>query len=264
MTEEQGTVLERVKKLLAHADSAKQLGSAEEAETFAAKASELLLRHKLSMTDIEMATELSADVLVDDYFDAVGAAGLKVSKQARTKWLESLLGALCRSHFCEFAVVTGTKTYRIIGHESDRQLVTYLFSVLAKNAERLAILYERKVRVAAIKNGDAIPVQPKRAFLLGFAAGVGAKLREQRDQIERDGGKFALVRFAAAQQAVTAYFAKQKFSKVGSPSAKIHDGAGFAAGKEAGKSQSLHGGLAGGAAKPGTLAKGQQLLGGGA
>lgn len=264
MSPQQESVLVRVKKLMAHADSAKQMGSAAEAEAFAAKASEMLLEHKLTMTDLEMAAELSADVLVDDYFDVNVAAGIKKSG-GRALWLESLIRGLCKTHFCEYAVVTGldSKIYRIIGHESDRAIVTYLFTVLAAAADRLAILYERQARTLAKKNGDAIPVAPKRAFLLGFASGVNAKLRDQRSAIERKGGQFALVRFAQASEAVTKYTEKLKFSKLKGLSPKIHDGDGFAAGKVAGAAQSLHGGLGGGAPRQGTLSKGQQLLGGG-
>ena len=263
MTDEQGTVLERCRKLLAHAESAKAMGSTEEAETFAAKGSELLLRHKLEMSDVEMEAELSADVLVDDYFDVAKASELREGGGRRVKWLETILSSLCKTHFCEFLVIPGSKMYRIIGHESDRAIVVYMFTMLARSADQLGHLYYFAARKAAIKNGTALPANPKKAFLLGFAAAIYRRLKDQRTSIEKKGGQFALVRFAMAQQAVTTYMGTVKHGKAPSPSGSVKDIGGYEAGKKAGMAQSLHQGLKDAGPVKGTLAKGTQLLGGG-
>ena len=52
-------VIDKLRKIMAHAASAREIGNLAEAEAFAAKAQELLLRHKLDMTEVEFAAESS-------------------------------------------------------------------------------------------------------------------------------------------------------------------------------------------------------------
>ena len=56
-------MIDRIQKLLAHADSAKKLGNEEEAQAFAAKVNELLLKHKLSMSSVEVAAQDADDAM---------------------------------------------------------------------------------------------------------------------------------------------------------------------------------------------------------
>jgi hypothetical protein len=257
-----------IKKLMAKADSAAQIGSAEEAATFAAKANELLLKHKLEMTDLELASEDTDDPIEDGYINVAQAAGLKKGGGARrAAWIEGLASRLCNAHFCKLLVVPGSKTIRIIGRKSDKQIVEYLLTTLVREGERLAILYERVSRVSAQRAGLPIPQQPKRGFLLGFTAGIGEKLREMRVQVVNQGGQHAIVRFQQATAAVQKYFDDtlgKRVGKASAPNNSTRNGAAFHAGKQAGRSQSLHGGLGqGGSSKSGTIASGSFLLGGG-
>jgi len=258
--------LSLIKKLMAKADSAAQIGSAEEAATFAAKANELLLKHKLEMTDLELATEDTDDPIEDGYVDVAKAAGLKKGGGARrAAWIEGLASRLCNAHFCKLLVVPGSKTIRIIGRKSDKQIVEYLLTTLVREGERLAILYERVSRVSAQRAGLPIPQQPKRGFLLGFTAGIGEKLREMRAAVMQQGGQHAVVRFQQASAAVQKYFDDTvgRTTKAGAPKASTANGAAFNAGKQAGRSQSLHGGLGGASSSKSTLGKAGNLLGGG-
>jgi hypothetical protein len=257
--------LRLIKHLLAHADSAAQIGSSEEAATFAAKANELLLKHKLEMTDLELATEEEDDPIDGEYVDVAAKAGLKKGGGARrAAWIESMAMALCNANFCKLLVVPGTKIIRIIGRRSDRQIVQYLLTVLVREGERLAILYERKARVSAERAGLPIPQQPKRAFQLGFTAGVKEKLWEMKRSVVQQGGQFAVQRFAKAEFAVQKYYESLgKKRSVGGPSGSTSNQSGYLAGKQAGKAQNLNGGLGSASSQGGTLAKGTHLLGGG-
>ncbi len=264
MTTEVETVLARVKKLLTHADSAAALGSQEEAAAFAAKATQLLLDHKLSLSDVELLAEQAEDPILDGWFNPMAHTDIKRGAGARrAAWVEEIICAVAAAHFCSVIVLPGSKRVCIVGRKSDGELACYLIVTLITVADRLAVKHERVVRVAAQKNGDAPPESPKRAFLLGFAAAIAQRLRAQRQQAMQQGGQHALTVFRSAELAVAEHIkANIKTSKVGSPSSVVHDADSFSAGHAAGKQVSLHGGLAEGT-KQGTLGKGQALLGGG-
>ena len=48
------SLTEKLQKLIAHEKSARATGNLQEAEAFAAKIAELLFRHNLSMSDVEI------------------------------------------------------------------------------------------------------------------------------------------------------------------------------------------------------------------
>jgi hypothetical protein len=270
VTQDMEKTLRLIKHLLAHADSAAQIGSSEEAATFAAKANELLLKHKLEMTDLERVTEDQDDPIKEIYINVAVEAGLKKGggQRRRAYWIENLAFALANGHFCRAVPVWRSKKIFIVGRTSDLAIVSYLLTTLAREAERLAQLYERKARVGAQRAGLPIPRTPKRDFLMGFGDGIREKIKSMRETIIKQAGGFALVRFQQADAAITAYY-QQKVQPTlnrgsSGPSSHSNNLSARAAGKEAGKKQSLHGGL--GAAKGGnggTLAKGTNLLGGG-
>ena len=54
-------IIERIKKLKTHAESAKSLGSLEEAEAFMRKVSELMEEYNLTMMEIDQAEIKSGD-----------------------------------------------------------------------------------------------------------------------------------------------------------------------------------------------------------
>jgi hypothetical protein len=258
--------IDLIKKLLAKAESAAQIGSTEEAASFAAKANELLLKHKLEMSDIQVAAQDTDDAVTREVYDPSDAMRW-VGKGRRVAWLEALTSGVARANFCKILIFTGSKQVTIIGRPSDVAITKYLLSVLVREAERLAVLYEREVRVAAERRGDPTPVQPKRGFLLGFTNAVLERLRAMRKQTETAGGKHALVRFQAADLAVQKYIEQtyKGLRSVGRPDSNTANKSAWEAGRKAGQSVNLNSGIGGGATGKGqsTLGKGHNLLGGG-
>ena len=256
-------VLDIIKKLTLKANDASV--TPEESAAFAAKANELLLKHKLELSDLDLAGQDKDDPVGKEYFDPSSTMRW-VGKGRRVAWLESLVSGIARAHFCRILVISGSKTVAVVGRPSDVAIVKYLTHVLAREAERLAVLYERQVRVAAERAGLPTPSAPKRGFLLGFVNAVLERLRAMRRTVEQQGGKHALVRFQEAELAVTKWMDAQKFGKAGGfgSSASTGNKHAFEAGRKAGQNVNLNTGLGGGSsAKQGTLSKGQNLLGGG-
>lgn len=240
------SVLEKIRALLAKAESAGKIGSQAEAELFAAKANELLLKHKIEMTDVERFAQEDEDPMGQEYCDAAEVDG--IGHGSRLQWLEYLMGALCRGHFCEFRVLPGTRQYRVFGRDSDRAVVLYLFETLAATAERLSLAHYHEVHRRWRKEGGPKPFRAQRSFRLGFSSAIGDRLREMRKTTEREGGERALVIFNDAALAVKTY--ESRFESGGTSSRLVaeYDRRSHAAGYEAGRGANLPSGLGGGTA----------------
>ena len=60
-----GKILEKLGKIKNHMESAKEIGNEAEAQAFAAMLQTLLLKHKLSLTDVEYASEMKDEPIVE-------------------------------------------------------------------------------------------------------------------------------------------------------------------------------------------------------
>lgn len=259
----QERTIDLIKKLLLKAND--KAVTAEESAAFASKANELLLKHKLSMTDLEFEQLDTDDAMAKEYFDPSDVMRW-VGKGRRSVWLENLVEGITRANFCRILVIPGSKKVAVLGRVSDIAIAKYLTHVLVREAERLSVLYERQERVGAERQGLPMPKEPKKAFLLGFTDAVLERLQTIREQVQQQGGKHAVVRFQQADHAVQAFFDKGKYDKAGGfgNSARTGNLSAWEAGRKAGKTVDIQSGLNGGAAgKQGTLHKGSNLLGGG-
>ncbi len=251
MAETTQKIMDLIRKLFAKAQSAQEIGSAAEAAAFAAKANELLLRHRLEMTDLELQDEQDADPLGRD--DELSRAWGGVQQ----KWSDELANAIATTHFCKLVRETRRGypkglTY-LLGRDSDRKVARYLIEVLHREAKRLARAY-----LAQAPQDGASPAARRTSFLLGFRLEVTRRLREQRARVEQTGGQYAVVRLQDAEAAVEEYMRAQ-FPDAYVPRSRstfIQKDA-YAAGRAAGDAVGLGGGLQGG-----TAARAQQLLGG--
>lgn len=226
-------LLTKIRQLLAHAESAEKIGSQAEAEAFAAKANKLMLEHKLQMADVERFGDEDEDPMGHEQYDASSVDGIPNGK--RLQWLERLMAHLCKAHFCEFIVFPGTRQYRVIGREADRQITLYLFDVLASTAERLSLAHYHEVHKKWRDNGSIPrekPYRAQRSFRLGFAE--------------------AIVVFNDAAVATKEYmndnFRTSRASGLNNSYDKRSHGAGYAAGQKA----NLNTGIGGGTARAGS------------
>lgn len=135
---EMDAVVSKAQKLLAKANSLKDMGSVEEAALFAAKVQELLELHKLSMSDLE--------IDLQDKTEPVGkgewvlAAGFDRDKHVRYAWVETLADAVARAHFCRILVNANSTKVRFVGRPTDRYIAEWVFGQLTAVGSRLAKL----------------------------------------------------------------------------------------------------------------------------
>lgn len=126
------SILKKIQKLAAKAESAKELGNLAEATAFSAKVSEMLTINNLAMSDINIEDESE----VDGYF--VNDLGLS-TKQG--KWTVNLLTVLSEHNYCSVVYQqTGKSDYAatIIGQPENVEVVKYLYSVLKRQFETIA------------------------------------------------------------------------------------------------------------------------------
>lgn len=144
-------ILTLISKLHAKAVSAEKIGSQEEAATFAAKVQELLLRHKLSLTEVELAAEEKAEPIKGAVVDPDEFDGLDAVTRGLV-WRDQLAAGVAEAHCCVMLLhenKRGEQTYIFVGRDTDRQLAIYVFVTLCRTAKQLS---ERDY-AAAKKNG---------------------------------------------------------------------------------------------------------------
>lgn len=119
-------IVEKLKKLIAHEQSARVIGNTAEAESFATKIQEMLVRHKLSMSEVECAAE--------DQTNPIGTAVSPTKKTRVASWAGVLAWGIAQSFYCDHLVRDGhgrRKTeIAFIGRESDREAAAALFNYL--------------------------------------------------------------------------------------------------------------------------------------
>ena len=120
--------IERLKKLLNKAQSAKEIGSLEEANAFSAKISKLLLELNISMSELEEHT-----------IDGVSELdGVEYNKQNGKTWSIQLANTLAQFNFCK--ILFNHYSFRIIGKKENIVQVEQMFNTLQDNFLRLASL----------------------------------------------------------------------------------------------------------------------------
>jgi hypothetical protein len=223
-------ILEKLGKIKAHMESAKEIGNEKEAEAFASMLNNMLARHKLEMTDIQYTSHLKEEPVETqlcggglDYRD-----GKKFYKNypdvevvgRRIDWVEDLAGVIARAHSCETLIHTGLSAVTFVGRKSDIAVAEFLFITMMRTAESLAHKEYMKLRrqLRREANGDkhltsALLAEThgyKSSFLSGFILRLAQRFREEKKKMEHDFTGTALMRINKEALAVREYIQNQK------------------------------------------------------
>jgi hypothetical protein len=175
-------IIDKIRKLFAHAESAAQIGNQAEAEAFATKANELLLAHKLDATVIAFADDTpeelvnSEDIPNTELFGTKGNAG----------WRAVLFNAVAKAHFCRIVLSSGKVV--VFGTPSDRAVAKWVFEQLEAAAPKLAA-----EAIPTATGWDRTPRRARNAWLVGFAAGIHDKLLALRAEQVRNPNALVIV-----------------------------------------------------------------------
>lgn len=226
-------ILDKLRKLLLHKQSAEEIGSTAEAEAFAIKIQKLLNEYNLSLSDIDL-EDRKTNIVREKGLDAK-SKGFK----GRSSYL--VMNVIAKHNWCR-AYSTGfanTGIMSIIGSKENVEICKYLHSILYP----LSVKLGRKEYNDFLKNDVSLklglikkPSRGKylRAFINGFADGLSVKFQEEKNKfkVEYTGASSLIVcndkmlaEFEQKEIGKINTF-KTKISKVGNANAK-----GFEAGK---------------------------------
>lgn len=240
------SLLIKLAKLKAKADSCQAIGNQVEAELFAAKVQELLLAHKLSMADIDTATLDMGDPIQKESVDPPGLE----KKRTRTWYSETLAQTVAKAHFCRSLIRSDSSTISFVGRNSDREVAIYIYTYLLRMMTYLEKDERRKFKrlgeqrmmevVRALERGETPPSYDEKiqlteftdAFYRGFIEAIDKRYKEQRAQVADPGN--ALVK-ADGQVVVWIQENLQLRSTSGIPAGGLGNHMGQQAGRRAGE-----------------------------
>lgn len=223
--------IDKLRKLIAHERSARQIGSIGEAEVFASKIQEWLTRHKLTLEDVAA----EAALLAGD--EEIGSEQVTTRTKRRIFWQEDLASGIAKSNSCEIVILSHYMpgvSYRrtfprrrfvyksryahsilFVGRKADREICRELFDYFTTLALELAHqAAETNKSSAFYKRFDYDPQwratrtkEFKQGFLAGFAGAINKRLIAARRDIEKDipADSTALVLARRADEAVRNY-----------------------------------------------------------
>lgn len=164
------SIKEKIEKLLNKAESAKQIGSLEEAAAFAAKASNLLMKYNLCMSDIGGKPKDDMEV------GRIDLGELHGFNKTEGDWVVQLYNAIAKFNLCRVIKVNmpGHMKIVIIGDKFNTETVMYIAGQLVNRLKEL-----QRERFKQYK-GTEKKGTFKRSYFIGAVNGIWDKLEENK------------------------------------------------------------------------------------
>lgn len=219
-------IIEKIRKLQAHAESAHKLGNVEEAQLFAGKVSELLMRHKLEMSDIDT-EEHSQDDEIDSTVVDPRDHGYEFASK-RIYWQEHLASIVAHYNFCRIMVLPGRNKIFFVGKAEDRAVAIYLFVYLVKTLAPAAQKAYDDAYYARAAQFLPMPPNFKKSFFIGAITALKNRFDAMRKSVEHEVGESctALIRKtdAALQKYIDENSSGGNADSIGQASSYSRDG----------------------------------------
>lgn len=231
-------VLSKLRKLKALYEGAKKINSEGEANAAAAAIQRLLTQYNLSMDEVSKGGDNGKDNVLEERVDGY------TYKSIGGEWEFRLLYVLCKWNFCKCFQLGGTyKRLIIFGKKENLETVKWLRELLSERFVSFS-----KQRFKEYKNTMEFQMKPisldkyQRSYLMGCAAGLDAKLKEESDREKEKDQEFkakvtALV--VRNDTAVTEYINNKYNVSKGRRTKQNYDSA-RACGYQDGKNTELH------------------------
>lgn len=237
-------VLDKLGKLKAHMESAKEIGNEEEAQAFAGMLQSLLAKHKLEMSDLTYSSHLQDEpVAMYGVGEAViwqngqrvlnGFPEVKV-KKTRVAWCERLCSVIANAHSCKMVVATGSSFLYLVGRKSDVAVAEYLFITMQRFAEKMAEKEYVKYFYECRELGFVEQARGfKSAWLVGFINRLYERFEDEKAKLASQYAGTALVRLNREALAVKEYVDKNTKPANGVTGRQSDCGEGYRRGKKA-------------------------------
>lgn len=180
MSEDLKGIKEKIRKLKAHMESAKKIGSEEEAQAFAAKVQELLTAYKLREADI--GTGADPEEPINTSVLTWQEMGLKV-RRSRIGWAERLAHLCAHAYYCDFVVASDRHFIGwFVGAGTDRDMCRFMFVSLGRFLENEADRQYNREFYRHYVPGVKSTVRHVRGFRAGFMIGFLTRLRQRFEE----------------------------------------------------------------------------------
>jgi hypothetical protein len=225
-------VIEKVQKLLRLAESS----NPHEAASAAARAQELLFKHKLEMADVMSANPDEPKFVVEDH--EIATLGRSAT------WKEILLGGVAGVNGCRVYRTRhrrlGETRLHVIGGTADIQATTYIFNYLCLECEKF--LTEAATRRGRVSKSEGRVWANN--FKIGFVEIVTARMWEQkhaREQLAKETQSTAMVLVNDQKDQVDEFFKNMKLKEKKDQNSFLRDTDARLAGRDAGREVTLAG-----------------------
>lgn len=229
-------IIDKIRKLLTLSNSSNE----HEASLAAARAAELMLIHEIE------SAQLDCEDVDDIDQEIIGETGSIVH------WKGSLASGLAESMGCQFVYgckrVNGkrTRTYLVMGQESKRSIIKYMYAYLCADLMRLANDAFDKAVIQHIKEGFRTKLSArswKNGFRLGAATIIRKRLIAQRSETHKEaeaaGNSDGVMVVVNNAKAVDLWVSKNMGPFQSGSAATTSSPSGYGAGKTAGQTVSI-------------------------
>lgn len=190
-------IVDKIKKLIKHEQSARKIGSIDEANKFAGKIQQLCIDHKISLASVESDDDVNASQRIG-HEEATSGSRLRYARNARVPAEDNrLMQVVAKAHFCQALLVQHSNAIIVIGAQDDRAIAVAMFRFLSRTMKSLARLEKEKCRKA---RRSIRRFQPH--FYWGLTVTVRKRYEEIRRKAESESTALVLVR---ADQLVKQY-----------------------------------------------------------
>jgi|SRR6478609_6955677 len=168
-------IKEKLRKLIAKEESARELGNQAEAEAFASKIQQLLLEYELSMDDLK-----GKNRVTDINTERVDLTDLMGSHEGT--WVYKLYSVGARYNFCKTIMpyAYSANYLTICGEEMHREFTHYFVNQLVSKIRELSRRSFKEYKGPDKRNTYI------RAFLEGAVTGIHNRLYQDRETAKRD------------------------------------------------------------------------------
>lgn len=134
----QEKIIDKIRKLQTLAESEDKLGNSDAADLIQAKAQELLIKYKLSHSDINKVQEFEPDFIPPIMGKSIVPnpfVRINSRQKIRILWFEELAKVVAEGYFCKARVEQGDIWF--YGLDMDREIAIYMFQKIAERAKFL-------------------------------------------------------------------------------------------------------------------------------
>jgi len=124
-------ILEKIRKMVELLESEKKLGNIEAATNMAAIVQRMLLKHNLSLDDVDTGE-------YGDYTTLVFIPEPEHAVMERVAWQEELAFVVAKAHLCRALVMPRSNMQGFAGRKQDVEVAVYMYSVLLNAAVDIA------------------------------------------------------------------------------------------------------------------------------